>query len=135
VVLYGTTMKKGRPGNRIEVLAQPADADRLEGVLLATTTTIGVRRWGVERRVLPRRARAVSVLGHRVAIKASTLPDGTVRAKPEFEDVRRAAEATGRSSGDIFALAVEAARMEQYLPESRPASPSGAPDLVTLSPS
>src|SRR5208283_2450469 len=100
VVVYGTTMKKGRPGIRVEVLARPTDADRLEGLMLATTTTIGVRRWVTERRALPRQVRAVSVLGHRVAIKVSRLPDGTVRAKPEIDDVRRAAEATGRPSGD-----------------------------------
>jgi pyridinium-3,5-bisthiocarboxylic acid mononucleotide nickel chelatase len=117
VVVQGIAMKKGRPGVRIELMARPADADRLEALMLETTTTIGVRRWSLERRALPRRSRAVSVLGHRVAIKETTLPDQTLRAKPEFDDVARVAEATGRSAGDIFALAVEAARKQEYLPE------------------
>ena len=134
VVLIGTTMKKGRPGMRIEVLARLDDADRLEELILTTTTTIGVRRWVVERRALPRDARAVSVLGHRVAIKQATLPDLTVRAKPEFDDVHWVALATGRPAGDIFALAVEAARTAHYFSESGEASGASAPDPSHLLP-
>jgi uncharacterized protein (TIGR00299 family) protein len=113
VVLGAITMKKGRPGVRVEVLARPGDADRLEALLFMSTTTLGVRRTAMERRVLPRRHRTVAVLGHPVAVKVVTLPDGTERAKPEFDDVRRAAEATGRPAGDIFALAAEAVRTMQ----------------------
>ena len=120
VVLLATTMKKGRPGSRIEVLAQPVDADRLEALLLTSTTTLGVRRSALERRALPRVERAVSVLGHRITVKVATLPDGTDRAKPEFDDVKRAAEETGRPANDIFSLATEAARAGQFLAESGP---------------
>jgi len=128
VVLLPTTMKKGRPGVRVEVLARRDDADRLEGLLLAGTTTIGVRRWPVERRALPRRARTVLVLGHPVGVKEVSLPDGSVRAKPEYDAVRRVAEATGRPVGDIFSLAAEAAQTHQYLPESAPVGAVSAPD-------
>jgi uncharacterized protein (TIGR00299 family) protein len=109
VVLIPTTMKKGRPGTRIELLARPGDAERLEDLLLAESTTIGVRRGAVQRRALPRRQSAVEVLGHRIAIKVVTLPDGRVRAKPEFVDVQAVALATGRSLQDIFVLAMGAA--------------------------
>jgi pyridinium-3,5-bisthiocarboxylic acid mononucleotide nickel chelatase len=110
VVLVSTVMKKGRPGVRIEVLAPVAHADALETQLLDQSTTLGVRRAVVERRALPRVMRTVHVLGHPIQVKLATLPNGTTRAKPEFEDVRRVAEATGRSAQDIFSLAAEAAR-------------------------
>jgi pyridinium-3,5-bisthiocarboxylic acid mononucleotide nickel chelatase len=126
VVLLAATMKKGRLGTRIEVLARPADAGRLEQVLLTATTTIGVRRQVLERRVLPRRQRAVNVLGHRVAVKETTLPNGETRAKPEFDDVLRVAQATGRPAGDIFALTAEAAQARRYEPDAVPASVSAA---------
>jgi uncharacterized protein (TIGR00299 family) protein len=126
VVLLATTMKKGRLGTRIEVLARPADAARLEQLLLAATTTIGVRRQYLERRVLPRRLRSVMVLGHRIAVKETTLPNGETRAKPEFDDVSRAAQATGRSAGDIFALTAEAVQARRYEPDAVPAG-RGAP--------
>ncbi len=127
VVLLATTMKKGRLGTRIEVLARPTDAARLEQLLLTATTTIGVRRHCLERRVLPRRLRSVMVLGHRIAVKESTLPNGETRAKPEFDDVLQAAQATGRSAGDIFALTAEAVQAGRYEPDTVPAGRGSPP--------
>jgi uncharacterized protein (TIGR00299 family) protein len=127
-VLLPTVMKKGRPATRLEVLSRPADADRLESVLLTATTTIGVRRWEIRRRGLTRRERVVVVLGHHVGVKEVTLPGGSVRAKPEFEDVQRVAEATGRPASDIFSLAAEAARRQPDGPDSRPVGASRVPD-------
>ena len=111
VVMLPTTMKRGRPGVRVEVLCRPADAPRLETALLVETTTIGVRRRDVERRALPRDVICVTILGHDVRAKRVVLPDGTRRTKPELSDVERVALATGRPLQDIFRLAaVEAER-------------------------
>jgi uncharacterized protein (TIGR00299 family) protein len=109
-VLLGTTMKKGRHGTRIEILARPADAARFETLLLRETTTIGVRRSEVSRVVLPREEVTVDVLGHPLRLKVATLPDGDRRAKPEFDDVQRVALATGRRAADIYQLALSAER-------------------------
>lgn len=95
VVLLSSTMKKGRPGTRIELLAAPADVQRLEALLLTESTTIGVRTYAVNRRVLPRERVVVRVEGHDVALKVVTLPDGSTRAKPEADDVQRVATALG----------------------------------------
>ena len=111
VILQPVIMKKGRSGTRVEVLASPAHAGELETLLLGETTTIGVRRSVVRRAALPRIRQAVTVLGHEIAVKVVSLPDGRRRGKPEFEDVQRVAQATGRSPGDIFWLAsIEAER-------------------------
>jgi uncharacterized protein (TIGR00299 family) protein len=111
VVLQPVLMKKGRSGTRVEVLTTPARASDLEHLLLAETTSIGVRHSVMRRTALARATGAVSVLGHQIAIKVVELPDGRRRAKPEFDDVQRVAVATGRSPGDIFWLAsIEAER-------------------------
>lgn len=112
VVLLATTMKRGRPGTRVEVLARPADAARLELLLLTETTTIGVRRTEVLRRALPRELRTVDVLGHPVAVKVVQLPGGGSRAKPEFSDVQRVSQQTGRPLRDIFQLAADQAERQ-----------------------
>jgi pyridinium-3,5-bisthiocarboxylic acid mononucleotide nickel chelatase len=112
VVLLATTMKRGRPGTRVEILARPADADRLELLLLTETTTIGVRRTEVLRRALPRELRTIDVLGHPIAVKVVQLPGGGVRAKPEFTDVQRVAEQTGRPLRDIFQRAADQAERQ-----------------------
>jgi uncharacterized protein (TIGR00299 family) protein len=102
VTLLQTLMKKGRPGVRIEALCRPADADRLEQLLFRESSTIGVRRSTVARHALVRREREVVVLGHAVSVKTVALPGGGVRTKPDFEDVRRVARETGRTTWQIL---------------------------------
>jgi uncharacterized protein (TIGR00299 family) protein len=109
VVLLSTTMKKGRPGTRVEALVRAADADRLEALLFDATTTLGVRRTAVERRALAREMLTVDVDGHPVRVKLATRVGGVPRVKPEFDDVRDVADATGRSADDIFRHASAAA--------------------------
>ena len=105
VTCITVAMKKGRIGARVEVLCREVDSGRLESLLFARTTTIGIRRTRVTRRALARDVRTVDVLGHDVRVKVSALPDGRRRTKPEYEDVRSVAEATGRSMQDVTALA------------------------------
>jgi uncharacterized protein (DUF111 family) len=49
----------------------------------------------VRRTVLPRRVETVRWRGEEVRVKRSSLPGGGERAKPEFEDVVRAAGRLG----------------------------------------
>jgi pyridinium-3,5-bisthiocarboxylic acid mononucleotide nickel chelatase len=108
VVLIPVTMKKGRAGTRVEVLCAAEAADQLETLLLTDTSTIGVRRSEVSRLALPRRTVSVDVLGDVIRVKIVTLPDGSARAKPEFDDVQRVALATHRRPADIYQLALAA---------------------------
>lgn len=101
VTLVQTLMKKGRPGVRVEVLCAIADADRLESQLLTESSSIGVRRTIVSRRALPRREITVSVEGQSIRLKEVTLPDGSTRAKPEWDDVQAAARALGRPAPEV----------------------------------
>jgi uncharacterized protein (TIGR00299 family) protein len=111
LTLLPVTMKRGRPGTRIEVLCRAADVTPLEELLLVETTTIGVRQRTVRRRALAREIVHLTVLGHDIAAKVVTLPTGRRRAKPEFADVQRVALATGRPLQDISSLAaIEAER-------------------------
>jgi pyridinium-3,5-bisthiocarboxylic acid mononucleotide nickel chelatase len=109
VVTLPLTMKKGRVGVRLEVLARPEDATQLEAALFAQTTTLGVRRTLARRRALAREHRTVTVLGHQIGVKVAVGPGGERHAKPEFEDVRSVADATGKAARDVFFLAVRAA--------------------------
>jgi len=111
VTLLPVSMKRGRAATRVEVLCRVADASRLEELLFAETTTIGVRQRTVRRRSLAREIVQLSVLGHEISAKMVTLPTGGRRAKPEFVDVQRVALATGRPLRDISRLAaIEAER-------------------------
>ncbi len=105
VVSIATTMKRGRQGTRVELLVRPADAARLEALLLTETSTIGVRRRVVSRRARERELVRFRVAGHEISAKVVRLPNGQRRAKPELADVERVALATGRPLQDISRLA------------------------------
>jgi pyridinium-3,5-bisthiocarboxylic acid mononucleotide nickel chelatase len=100
-VLLPTSMKKGRPGVRMEVLVPAGRLHAVEEALFLATSTIGVRRWPVERSTLPRESHEVQWRGQRVRMKSVTLPDGSTRRKPEFDDVAAAAAALGISAWEV----------------------------------
>jgi uncharacterized protein (TIGR00299 family) protein len=101
VVLLHTTMKKGRPGTRLEALVKESDVSRLEEKIFLQFTTLGVKRFDVARTALPRESRVVSFRGHELRVKVTILPDGTRRAKVEFDDLNRVAQETMRPIAEI----------------------------------
>jgi uncharacterized protein (DUF111 family) len=106
------TMKKGRPGNVLHVLADPVHADLLRREIHRATGTLGVRAATVERWPLARQLHEVTVDG--VTVRMKVTGD---RAKPEFDDVARVAARTGRPLRDV------AKQAEDAWQEGRPAAP------------
>ena len=91
VTLAPLYMKKDRPGFLISVLAKPEDREDLSEMLFAETTTLGVRMYAAERRVLERTWRTVETPYGEVRIKVAS-ENGTVRNfAPEYEDCRKLA--------------------------------------------
>ncbi|MCR4315236.1 MAG: nickel pincer cofactor biosynthesis protein LarC [Planctomycetes bacterium] len=89
-------MKKSRPGVKLSVLCPDIGARlRIESVIFAETTTIGVRWKELQRTMLPRRFEYREVSGVKVAFKVLTYPDGGTRAFPEHDDVVRLATTLG----------------------------------------
>jgi pyridinium-3,5-bisthiocarboxylic acid mononucleotide nickel chelatase len=110
VTLTPLVMKKGRPGVRLDVITNPLNADVIEDAILIETSSIGVRRTEIFRRALAREVREVEVEGRRVRVKIVKLPDGGMRVKPESDDVRDAAFASGKPAEHISQAAVLAAQ-------------------------
>jgi uncharacterized protein (TIGR00299 family) protein len=103
VTLARVDMKKGRPGLRLEALVPEPSLDEVLAALFRGTTTIGARYWPVQRRTLDRTEDRVTWRGHAIRVKRARLPDGGTRAKPEFDDVREAARATGLTPHEVRA--------------------------------
>jgi pyridinium-3,5-bisthiocarboxylic acid mononucleotide nickel chelatase len=89
--LVPAIMKRSRPATVLRVLAEPADRDRLAGIVFAETSTIGVRYATWQRTVLAREERTVETPHGAVRVKIARAPDGTVNVAPEYEDCRRLA--------------------------------------------
>jgi uncharacterized protein (DUF111 family) len=88
-------MKKGRPAHTLSVLGRPDVVAELERVVLAHTTTIGLRRHAVDKVALPRETLEVEVYGEQVRVKLARLEDEVVTATPEYDDVARVAALKG----------------------------------------
>src|SRR6058998_2348336 len=104
VETWPVQMKKGRQGFRVEVMAPEALAEAVTAELFRHSTTAGVRRWIAERATLPRHQLTVRL--DSVAVRVKVLDGGSVRVKPEYDDVLAAAQALGRAPLDV-ARAVE----------------------------
>ncbi|HEX7050089.1 MAG TPA: nickel pincer cofactor biosynthesis protein LarC [Longimicrobiales bacterium] len=100
--VFPLSMKRGRPGVRIEALAGEAELDAVLTALFRSTSTIGARYWAVGRRVLSRETEVVEWRGQRVRRKRVRLPDGVERTKPEYEDVLAAARALGLPAYQVW---------------------------------
>ena len=85
--------KKGRPAWQLQVVCAEADVERMQQVMFAETTTNGIRLQHMERVCLERRFERVETPWGEIDVKVATLPDGSERAKPEFEDCARVARA------------------------------------------
>jgi uncharacterized protein (TIGR00299 family) protein len=84
-------MKKCRPATLLSVLCEEADVSQMEHILFSETSTIGLRKYQVERTCLPRRAATVTTPYGEVKAKEITYKD-TVRLTIEYEDACRLAK-------------------------------------------
>ena len=95
VYLTPIVMKKSRPGTCLSVLCGLERREALIAAVLNRSTTIGLRVLPFTKHALPRETEKIDTSFGPVRIKVITQPDGMVRWKSEFEDVRRIAEARG----------------------------------------
>ena len=85
-------MKKGRPGHQLEVVCNGELAPTLERIIFENTTTIGIRSMDMRRHALPRTPDGIETPYGRVATKLVVMPDGHVRAYPEYSSVIEASK-------------------------------------------
>lgn len=95
-------MKKGRPGHQLEVICDGELAPALERIIFENTTTIGIRSMDMRRHALPRTPDGIETPYGRIATKLVVMPDGHVRAYPEYSSVVEACERAGASFQDVF---------------------------------
>jgi len=104
VSLTPVLMKKGRLATKLTVMAEIDKIDTLISAIFKETSSIGVRYFPVERRVLERKIEKVSILGEKVAIKISYQDGKEVNIQPEFSDCMRLAKKSDLSVKEIMQL-------------------------------
>jgi len=90
VTLTPVQMKKNRPATLLSVLSQPENASNALEIILNETTTLGVRRYPVERVSLPRSFHTVETVYGPIRLKL--VEWGSIRRiTPEYDDCKQAA--------------------------------------------
>jgi uncharacterized protein (TIGR00299 family) protein len=107
VFLTPILMKKGRLATKLTVLAEIDKIDSLISAVFKETSSIGVRYFPVERRVLERKIEKVGILGEKVAIKISYQEGKEVNIQPEFSDCLRLAKKSDLSVKEIMQLVLK----------------------------
>jgi pyridinium-3,5-bisthiocarboxylic acid mononucleotide nickel chelatase len=102
-------MKKGRPAHTVSVLARPDQAADLRYLLLALTSTIGVRETRVRKTALPRGWVDLIIAGSWISIKVAHHHGTIWQVTPEFDDLERAADEQDLSPITVLEQAMAAA--------------------------
>ncbi|MGB7571073.1 MAG: nickel pincer cofactor biosynthesis protein LarC [Methanothrix sp.] len=113
VSILPALMKKGRAGSVIRAISRAEDGERLAGIIIRETGSLGVRVFpGIHRFLAEREETQVAVEldgeAHRSRIKVSRLDGAIISLKPEFEDCKRIAEATGLPLREVSQVVKEA---------------------------
>jgi uncharacterized protein (TIGR00299 family) protein len=91
VIFIPVHMKKNRPGVQIQVMARPEDRDLLMEIIFKESSTLGVRFFYNQRKVLKRSFREEDSPWGRLQIKEVINNDGTLTLAPEYEACRKIA--------------------------------------------
>lgn len=93
-------MKKNRPAVLLSCLCRPCDKEKMTELIFKHTSTIGVREYLCKRYILKRREVTVNTNYGEVRAKESS-GYGTVKVKPEYDELARLADENGVSLADI----------------------------------
>jgi uncharacterized protein (TIGR00299 family) protein len=87
-------MKKNRPANILSVLCNEETVEQLEEILFTETSTLGIRKYKVEREELERKFDKVNTKHGVITVKYAFRNGKLLKFTPEYEDCRLIAEKT-----------------------------------------
>jgi len=100
-------MKKNRLATKLTILTGIDKIDSLIEHIFKETSSIGVRYFPVERRILERKHETISLQGEKIRIKLAFSGEKILNIQPEFEDCLRTAETTGIPLKQVMETALE----------------------------
>jgi pyridinium-3,5-bisthiocarboxylic acid mononucleotide nickel chelatase len=101
IFLTNIIMKKGRPGIKISVISDFSLELEIEEILFKNTTTIGIRKYSVNRTVLPRSSETIKTRYGDLVVKVVEI-DGKKIYRPEYEECKKLVEAKGLNLLEIY---------------------------------
>lgn len=96
-------MKKNRPAYMLKVICDRCDVGIMEDLIFENTSTIGIRKFPVERRVLDRGEASFDLNAGRIDVKIIEC-GGQKRYVPEAESVKRVCEEKGIGWNEAYSM-------------------------------
>ena len=93
VTIMPVLMKKKRPAQRLHVLCNESELEKIAGVIIEETTTLGIRYYPIERKMLTRKIDVVKTQFGKVRVKTGTIGEKVFNVAPEYEDCKKIARA------------------------------------------
>ncbi|MBF1051602.1 MAG: DUF111 family protein [Peptostreptococcaceae bacterium] len=84
-------MKKNRPAYKLSVLCYEKYEKQVESIIFKNTTSIGIRKYGVERSILDRKIEQFYIDDISVQVKVVSFEDD-IYVYPEYETAKKLAE-------------------------------------------
>ncbi|MBP2032065.1 uncharacterized protein (TIGR00299 family) protein [Clostridium algifaecis] len=95
-------MKKGRPGIKLSVLVNEKNEKNVLDVIFEETTSIGIRKYKVEKIMLNREISKVKTEYGDITVKKSYYRGKLVKCKPEYEECRAIAKERNISIDKVY---------------------------------
>ncbi len=102
VYLTNIIMKKNRPGVKVSVLCKEDETDIFENILFTETTTLGVRKYKVERETLDREFVRMETKFGPVTIKKAKRSGEVLKYAPEYEECKEIARKYELPIKDVY---------------------------------
>ncbi len=116
VAIIPATMKKGRCGHIIQVIAKPSDSERLARKIIEETGSLGVRMIPIKHRLIAQREMGkveiiVDNRDYSISVKIARDTRGMLlNISAEFEDCKKVSRESGVPVRDVIRIAEEEAR-------------------------
>ncbi|MHB9942352.1 TIGR00299 family protein [Clostridium sporogenes] len=95
-------MKKTRPAAKLTVLCENKLENIMKEIMFKETTTLGIRKYSVEKSMLKRKVEKVNTIYGEVSVKKSYLKDQVLNSKPEYEDCKKIALENNISIKEVY---------------------------------
>jgi len=101
VFMSNILMKKGRAGIKLSILADLNIVPQIEEIIFSETTSIGLRKYAVNRTILPRKEELVTLDFGEIAVKVIEYK-GKKIFRPEYEECKKIARKHKKPITDVY---------------------------------
>jgi uncharacterized protein (TIGR00299 family) protein len=109
ITMQPLIMKKGRPGQRLTVIADRGRAEQIADLIFKHSSTIGLRIYNAHRIILPRETVEINTRWGIISAKKIRRPD-RIEIVPEYEECRMVAEKESISIREVMQEVIRNAR-------------------------